>query len=266
MNPWLTGRFVKHSNDGNIELGYDSKPTEEAVAGLDKIVEDDAVLGRYGYEGGASYSKLLQMAEKHLLKAGQELNLQQLWKFTIVKPSVLIVSMSHALGDGSSYNTLFQMLISGSIETVPIARVFGLPEKKENVLGGYEEAHLNDNWGLIMCFARGLITTKLITPLLPYFYDKATARFFLIKYDENMKAKVSLDETVSYISTNDIITSWFFKTANLGHSFMAVNRGRSPASEYGGELRRFVVLSDVGRCDTRINSQVTTPNETSHYR
>lgn len=232
VNPWLSGRFLNRTDDADatIQMGYNSKPTDEDVAGLIQVVNDEPELGRYGYNKGegASYSKLMKMVEAHLLKARQGLKQQQpMWKLTIVKPSALVVSMTHGLGDGSSYYTLFNMLISGKIEKVQIERVFGLPEKKEKVLGGYEEAHLNDNWGLIMCFVRGMITSLLVAPWFP-FAQRATARFFLVKNDviKGTKQKVSTD-IVPYISTNDIITSWFFKNANLGHSFMAINlRGR----------------------------------------
>lgn len=235
VNPWLAGRFVKRTGDDTaaaasaIEMGYNSKPTDEDVAELIQVVGGEPELGRYGYEGGASYSKLMKLVESHLLKAGQDLKQQPMWKLTIVKPSVLVVSMTHGLGDGSSYYTLFNMLISGKIEKVQIERVFGLPGKKEKVMGGYEEAHLNDNCGMIFCFVRGIITSLLIAPWVP-FVHKATARFFLVKTDviKDMKQKISTDVVqVPYISTNDIITSWFFKNANLGHYFMAANlRGR----------------------------------------
>lgn len=229
-NPWLTGRFVKRN--GTTEIGYNAEPADEEIDELIRVV-DDPELGKYGTEGGVpSYSRLMDMVGPHLVRAGlDELNPQVLWKLVIVKPSVLIVSMTHGLGDGSSYYTIFQMLISGkNIRSLPVERFFGLREAKIKVFGSPEEANLGSNWGVILAFVRGFFVSAAVAPWFPG-VDRATGRFFLVDNERIKEAKEAVDPSVDgvpYVSTNDIITSWFFKTAGIHHSFMVINlRGRA---------------------------------------
>ncbi|CAB9499051.1 expressed unknown protein [Seminavis robusta] len=233
LNPWLTGRFVQDAKDGVIQLGYNNDTTApedtSSCAELIHSVEDPA-LGAYGYQETKSYTKLMTLVEPYLLKPGLDLKQQQFWKLVIVKPNLLIVSMTHALGDGASYYTLFQMLITGNIEAVPIERIFGaLQEEKVKLLGGEQEANLISNWGYLVCFMRGLITSNLIAPWWPR-AERATARFFLVdpKVIQTIKQDAKKDD-VPFVSTNDILASWFFKETNLGYATLVVNlRERLP--------------------------------------
>ena len=147
----------------------------------------------------------------------------------------VMVQMSHVLGDGATYYQLIDMLcsisrVNGSDSDSDDNNIIALdPERKSNfqelqikAMGKEEEGYLT-SMGNVLRFMYGMVKSKLSAPPIQF-------RFGVVDPDKIAQLKSKLNETEqgsndapSYISTNDIITSWFMKATNCPTGVMAIN-------------------------------------------
>ena len=132
----------------------------------------------------------------------------------------LSFQMSHAVGDGATYYQLLRMLCSIEehhvVKLNPV-RHLKLREQQIAILGKEEEGHLTSKtWTLT--YAIGLLWAKLML--------RPTRRQFALvdmsKVEEAKRLAVKGGE-VDFVSTNDVITSWFFNQTRCLTAKMAIN-------------------------------------------
>jgi hypothetical protein len=138
----------------------------------------------------------------------------------------LVVSMNHILGDGHTYYKLYDMLNEGvEIESMDPVRKEGFEEEKTKVIGKKETAMLASAGFVLRIIGKYLVSKMVkqspqnvcLTEVDPSWADK-----------EKQKAKN--EGTVSFVSTNDAITSFFFRNLGAKVNLMLANfRSRKPA-------------------------------------
>ena len=210
-NPWLTSRIVKKSTvNGVVALAYTKGLDAESVVGEHLSV----------YEPGE--------VELSLDKPYEELVrcLLPLQRSMTLPGFALVVSMNHTLGDGHTYYRLYSMLgIDTQPEELDPVRVPGFEEAKTEIIGSKETA---------MFSSAGLSFGILGTYLCAKFGRRPPQNVCVNEVDaawvDKEKARVAQEAQVPFVSSNDVLTSWFFREMKSDLHIMVANfRSRRPS-------------------------------------
>ena len=245
-NPWLASRIVKKSTtDGVVAMAYD-----EAGDASQKVDEHFMA-----YEPGEvrltlemQYAALVECllplqcarskpatdADEPLFKvavvpleASPDSTGSAPMERKVTLPGfAVIVSMNHTLGDGHTYYRLYAMLDANQkVETLDPVRVPGFEDAKTEVIGESETAMLaSAGYGL------GIVGTYLLGKLCGREPQNVCVHAVDPDWVAQEKA-VAVEETqVPFVSTNDALTSWFFREMKCDINIMLANfRSRRPA-------------------------------------
>ena len=246
-NPWLSSRIVKkETSDGVVALAYSkSIGTESSIDQHFSTYRP----GDVGFSLGMSYEELVHCllsvqcarskpaTDKNevLFKVAvvpieaaangsdQSMPLQQ----TMTLPGfALVVSMNHTLGDGHTYYKLYSMLSEDcDVEELDPVRLSGFEAAKTDVIGK-KEAAMFKSTGL----AFGILGTYLGTKI----GRRAPQNICINEIDpawaDKEKVKANQEGEVPFVSTNDALTSWFFRKMESELNIMVVNfRSRRPS-------------------------------------
>lgn len=142
----------------------------------------------------------------------------------------LVVSLSHTLGDGDTYYKILSMLSkTATLVTLKATRVADYTERSIASLGRVEENYTRS--GGYMCGFMCAIFRGCCCCCRP----KATPQLFMIdeqfitqekqKYlaEEKARKGSGANEGEPYISTNDILSSWFFTISNADVGLIALS-------------------------------------------
>jgi len=246
-NSWLTSRIVKKNTaDGVVAMTYSKTFDVESVIDQHFSVYEP---GDVGFSLGMPYEKLVQCllpvqcarskpaADKDEVlfkvavvpveagsgESGQSRPLQN----AIALPAfALVVSMNHTLGDGHTYYKLYSMLSADSeVDELDPVRVSGFEETKAEIIGEKETAMFKSA-GLSF----GILGTYMGTKL----FRRAPQNICINEIDpvwvDKEKTKAKQEGQVSFVSTNDALTSWFFREMGSDTNIMLVNfRNRRPS-------------------------------------
>lgn len=202
-NPWLTSRIVKKDTaDGIVAMAY-SKPATDADEPLFKV----AVVPIEAEETDDNQATPLQQA--------------------ITLPGfALVVSMNHTLGDGHTYYKLYGMLSADTdVEVLDPVRVADFEEAKTEVIGREENAMFTSTGlglGIIGTYIGAKVTRRKPQNVCIHSVDPSWAA--------HEKAKAKQAGQVPFVSTNDALTSWFFREMKSDLNIMVANfRSRKPS-------------------------------------
>ena len=228
-NPWLAGRIDAKAK----QLVYAPGPV--ARSRVDRIFRIE-VMAKVGMQ--TPYRELGAKLRASGFLAG---NAEPLWRVTLMPEAgtdgeqtryVLIASMSHVVGDGHTYYRLLNM-ITGAAPVEALS-----PERSEAVLAAVDRkvGHaLNSDpwfqlaglWGILkgtLWNWRAALPAdggSLVASWLGWLrVDPAKAskvRMFYVdeEYVASEKAKAKEEGLVDYVSTNDVITSWFLRGMDM---------------------------------------------------
>lgn len=132
----------------------------------------------------------------------------------------LLFQMSHVVGDGATYYQLLRMLCSideQHVVKLNPERRLKLRKEQIAILGKEEEGHLTSKaWTLT--YVIGLLWAKLM-------FKQTRRQFALVDMSKVKEAKIlaTKDGEVDFVSTNDVITSWFFNQTQCTTAKMAIN-------------------------------------------
>jgi len=245
-NPWLTSRIVKKSTtDGVVAMAYDE------VSEADRHVDEHFTAYKTGEVGitlNMQYAELvecllpLQCARSNPATDANE----PLFKVAVVPleesadsagPApmqsavtlpgfALIVSMNHTLGDGHTYYRLYGMLDADQeVEALDPVRVAGFEEAKIKIIGENESAMFSSTGyglGIVGTYLFGKLTGRKPQNVCVHTIDPA--------WVAQEKAKAAEEAQVPFVSTNDALTSWFFREMKCDINIMVANfRSRKPA-------------------------------------
>jgi len=222
-NPWLTGRIQK--NQPKNALFY----TKEV---------DNILIERHCSVCQGAISRFLsldQIAEKLVdLPSFQLIHDQTvLWHVTILpcseKPNekfAVLVNMHHAIGDGHTYYQILNMLLNHELplEQLKVERLHTTDEQQISVMG-YDEQ--------VLCLTLKY-TLSLIIGVIKTLVKGGNKKCFvqsLYVIDSNkietekqeVTQKNQKDKDVTFVSTNDILTSWFCRHKNSKYTTMTIN-------------------------------------------
>ena len=137
----------------------------------------------------------------------------------------VVASMSHVACDGSTFYQIYNMLLHGHDITALDPTRIDLQRKRQEEKMGKDVTNLLSSAGFILAALRGILSTKV----LGYFtrrYEVQT-KVHLVSNDIIEELKRDKDDDIPFVSTNDILTSWFLTNCACRHGMMAVNlRGR----------------------------------------
>ena len=247
INPWLTSRIVKkNAADGVMTLTYSkSLDVESAVEQHFSIYEH----GEVDLSLGMSYEEIVgcllpvQCArskpatdeDEVLFKVAvvpieaetgavdQSLPLQK----TITLPCfALVVSMNHTLGDGHTYYKLYNMLgVDAQNEGLDPVRVAGFEEAKTDIIGKEETAMFTSaglSFGIVGTYVGAKLRGRGPQNVCVHEVDSA--------WVTKEKDRSGQEAQVPFVSSNDVLTSWFFREMKSDMNIMVANlRSRRPA-------------------------------------
>jgi len=239
-NPWLTSRIVKRNTaDRVVALAY-AKTFE-----LEPIIDQHFSVyepGDVGFSLSMPYEVLVHCLlpvqcarskpatdeDEPLFKVAvipieteetddnQATPLQQ----AINLPGfALVVSMNHTLGDGHTYYKLYGMLSADTdVEVLDPVRVADFEEAKTEVIGEKENAMFTSaglGLGIMGTYVGAKMTRLGPQNVCIHTVDPA--------WVSQEKAKAKQEGRVPFVSTNDALTSWFFREMKSDMNIMVAN-------------------------------------------
>lgn len=257
-NPWLTGQIVRRNATNYLE--YFSPAAEEEEAALSElflhvspkkslfsrttsVVTVSAVARQMGYT--------VQPQRKH-----------RVFALTVIpcrtSPTThfcVFASMSHIVGDGHTFYSIYNYLIGGgtgssssatgssdknddaaqaggsgvAVPVLEAIRIESSPQQVAEALGGVRrEPLLTQSLAFLLPAAVGMVVGKLRALCCMQFQTRQHYCFLKATEINKMKEEAGqADTTVDFCSTNDVISAWIFSNARCRHGFMTVNlRGR----------------------------------------
>ena len=246
-NPWLTSRIVKKNTADNVVALEYAKTFE-----LEPMIDQHFSVyepGDVGFSLSMPYELLVNCLlpvqcarskpatdkDEPLFKIAvvpieaeetddnQATPLQQ----TITLPGfALVVSMNHTLGDGHTYYKLYGMLSADTdLEVLDPVRVADFEEAKTGVIGEKENAMFTSagiSLGIMGTYLGAKVTHREPQNVCIHAVDPA--------WVAQEKVKTTQEGQVPFISSNDALTSWFFREMKSDMNIMVVNfRSRHPS-------------------------------------
>jgi len=245
-NPWLTSRIVKKSTaDGIVAMAYDGasnagqhvdehfKVCEPGEVGLTLDMQYAALVEclrplqcARSKPATDANEPLLKIAVVPLDEPTDQAGSAPMQSKVALPGFALVVSMNHTMGDGHTYYRLYGMLDAGQeVEALDPVRVSGFEEAKINVIGEDESAMLSSagyGLGIMGTYLLGKLTGREPQNVCVHTIDPA--------WVAQEKAKAAEASQAPFVSTNDVLTSWFFREMKSDINIMVVNfRNRKPA-------------------------------------
>ncbi|KAF0686887.1 Aste57867_21319 [Aphanomyces stellatus] len=208
-NPWLAGRVVSNWI-GPVSLEYDttghaSIPVE--TASMPTLTRD------------LPYDVLMTAVAPLQVRHNQPSPLFRVHWITISSSqAALFVSLSHVVGDGATYYRLYGMLSAKSpIVALSPERNHAFEDLARAAMKGGNDARDVVESAVFICH---MVRT--------YVWDSApTFGLYTVSPEWIAAQKLSSSDAVPYVSTNDVITSWFFSATKCDMGLMFINiRGR----------------------------------------
>jgi len=168
------------------------------------------------------------------------------------KTFALVVSLSHVVGDGHTFYAVHNMLsTSGTVEALIPSRDCSFLEQQKQCMGEDMAKGVTDT-PLIVRSLMGVLKLKLYTKTLVrqlYYVDNDYIQDQKKNYKEEQPRKDDDDDEKAaasrFISTNDILTSWFYSAAKTQYSLMAINlrnRIKSITDKHAANYENFIVF------------------------
>lgn len=218
-NAWLAGRLVLTPK---LAVAYNEKPKQSALGIHFKYVDQNVLSTRDPY---ATICRHLE-THKYLVPIGLSCISQNVPLFLVtvlynvrLDESALVVSISHTLADGHAFYMLMESLdLTTLVPQFIVARPPGFYQEGLDLMGE------NLQW---LTAAKG--TFGILTRLATSVASKDPQKSFLKSVDSDwINSQKDLHSTAeSWVSTNDILTSWCMTKEQKPFSVMIVDlRGR----------------------------------------
>lgn len=236
-NPWLAGRLLDTPSEGGLCIAV---PTECAPC------FEECAAGESELRPGMDFEALVQASAPMQVKPGTGCvdRDEPLFRVTLAgcgggahaDTLALVVSISHVLGDGHTYYSIFSML--DPEEPIQAMDPTRQQDSMASIIQGAGEAKAS--WVLSPFTLLGLVS-NLLRP-----NRKAVMKLVDTKWVSQQKraAAAAADAATEFVSTNDVLSSSFFNLGEFDYGAIMVNhRGRQPklgddvAGNYEGVLQ-----------------------------
>ncbi|RTR32004.1 hypothetical protein [Shewanella atlantica] len=246
-NPWLTSRIVKKSTENKVvALAYSTSVEPEASIDQHLTVHapgDTNFSLSMPYEALVNTLLPVQCARSKPATDKDE----ALFKVAVIPVKVeaidsdssaplqqamteagfaLVISMNHTLGDGHTYYKLYDMLSADTdIEALDPVRVDGFEAAKIQVVGEQESAMFRSP-----AVAMGIMGDYLGAKITRRPPQNVAIHHIEPEWLSRQKAKAKQEHVAPFVSSNDIISSWFFREMRADLNIMLANfRSRQPS-------------------------------------
>jgi len=221
VNPWLAGRLVSSNEDSRYHLCHPKSVSEDEVQDHIKVMNSSSL------HPSMSYKDMVENHSHLLIKRGVDCidmdeSLFRVMLFHISADSfALTISISHMLGDGNTYYKIYSMFsCKQSVTPLTIARRHDFADCSNGIIRLRE---------LLTC--KLFLIRALLFSLLP---KPKAIRVFITELDPEWVAAEKKRHCPNpskkmFVSTNDLLVSWWMNTSKLDFCIMAFNaRGRIP--------------------------------------
>jgi len=217
LNPWLEGRIEKVGD--RVHLLH--KPFQGRLHPKTLALVRDSQLNE-----AMDYEEMTDRVSNLVVKPGNETLGQDepLFRVTIIHISdtkyALFFSLSHVIADGHTYYSLYHMLsMTVSPQPLILAREHSFSQQLDQTMHG------NDTYTWF--FSPGM-TINILLRLLGYPKTKVLRKdisksWIAAQKTKHENTKTTGDSSVAFVSTNDILTSWYFTTFGCDVGVMAMN-------------------------------------------
>ena len=237
-NPWLAGRLVSLKN--GLHISCYAEPNRKCL----EIFEDRELCESLEYSQMCSRLRHLAVKEGNQCMDKDE----ALFRVVVIVSSprhfAIFISFSHILGDGYTFYEIYGMLGEKSI---PRAMIF------ERIKSCEFQKSIEERFdGIRWLQSAGAFVNIILTML--FRRVSATVHKIEPSWVEKEKAVFACSD-VPMISTNDVLTSWFFRLVRCDVGLMALNlRNRLPfcTHDHAGYRR----LQIHPRCDAFLSKIV----------
>jgi hypothetical protein len=224
-NPWLTSRLLQKKGDKTPKFYYDSVFDESTLPQyFDEFVVDNTNADVKLTE--KSLDSIFHYASKHLVQRGwnclNDLN-EVCFRILIIKikeessitKTVFIFSFSHVLGDGYTYYTIYSFFnlrkSSSSITSLNPHRQPQFPQMMMNIQGKPFQDFFASFLFFCMC-------VKNIV-----FARRPNTQLFQVNLEKISQLKQTLNNSQTFVSTNDLLSSWFFQRLQCEYGVIIMN-------------------------------------------
>ncbi|KAJ3341041.1 hypothetical protein HDU83_006812 [Entophlyctis luteolus] len=207
LNPWLTGRVVTKGKSTHL-----IHPTDPDQACMRDYFSTAQITGLSPDTPPLEASKLLG---RILIPSACLDKDVRLFQVVLINSSILLISLNHVIGDGYTYYTLYKMFSSKAVPySLTTARI-PIDDAVESLLGKKEA-----NFPTSRPMALSMIWHYLVRSTKP---SVAIYDVDLALLSEAKLASTDPANNVGYVSTNDVLTSWFLKACGVSAGLMAVH-------------------------------------------
>ncbi len=217
LNPWLTSRLQKTKNGYHLKYNK-SFDSEELLKKHFEIYNKDD----FSINIDLPYEEINQeIGRTNCAPSKQIINTDEvMFKISLIPVTknqfAIVISLNHTLGDGATYYSIFEMLSSNvkARELTP-TRLDNFEIEKSEIMGKVE-SKLTNSLYLILGIIFKMLGNKLSA--------KTDTKVGINKIDLSVINKIKKKaKEVNFVSTNDILTSWFFQQAKSDTNFMVAN-------------------------------------------
>jgi len=246
-NPWLGGRIT--SDQGKAILTFDPTTPVHMDRHFRILSPHQSPIRRQ-----TPLPRLARDCKDLLLKNGST---EPLFQVTMVpcrtRPTThfaLIVALSHIVGDGHTYYKLLSMLCSkdadgndATIKPLIYQRIASSTQQQADAMG-------QDNYdffarpgpAFFLNYAAGVIKARTFGAVNQCIF----ARVDEAGMQQEKKKYSDTTEAVDFVSTNDVLTSWFLKTTQSDVGAMAINfrnRLKGHTDHHAGNYESIIVYA-----------------------
>lgn len=240
LNHWLTGTVSRTAAGWSI-VHNDAIDVDKIFS----VVDDSSITQNLPYES------LVSKMQPLVVKRGVEVvgTNEQIFKIVLVNVSpeeyAVVISLSHVVGDGHTFYQLCGMLdVNSSPKTIIVERIQDFKDISTDALGRTEEIFYTSrqvSWGVT-----GTMMFKKTPEIFVKYLNSNWVEKQKEEFAKNISSKAGKDISVEakFISTNDILTSWFSKLVKSDFTHMVVNfRERIPSvtHSHGGNYWKSIL-------------------------
>lgn len=236
-NLWLAGKIVKREGRAFLVHPETLKDDDELLNSHFAHLDDPTEIQQTTLKRDLPLENFAALCAPFLV---QNRLGESLWSVTVLpckespdKRFAVIHSMSHIAGDGHTYYNIHNMLCSNcEVKKLNAERLFETEAMQKKVLGE-KEYYLLCSGAFITGMIVGLLKTAILTPLkLAPDYEQ---RYVLVDEEKIGQLKSAVlseaaatdaddnSKTVPFVSTNDILSSWYLNHGKCTYGFMPIN-------------------------------------------
>jgi len=251
-NPWVA---AKPSKEGGINhMVYPEKTAD--LPELFQTFDASTDVAFAGIDMSRSYGEICRAAVPLMIKIGSEVTEEDKGSFLVSvitnlpqQTFALVVSLSHVVGDGHTFYTLHNMLsVNATVEALEPKRDESFPEKQNKLMGEAMAKGVTDV-PLTLRSLMGVLKLKLFTKRQVqqlYYVDDDYIQDQKKAYQQKKKNNENENENEpAFISTNDVLTSWFNSHIKTKFSLMAINlrnRIEGITDKHAGNYENFMAF------------------------